>query len=71
MHKIGLETRQILPQNLWSVRELVISDKLSATNIGLHHNDEANTGRYSRMVSGQWTKENCQKLVESMPKRVT
>jgi len=54
MHKIGLETRQILPQNLWSVRELVISDKLSATNIGLHHNDEANTGRYSRMVSGQW-----------------
>jgi len=49
----------------------VINKKITVTKIGLHHHDQVDRGHYAHRVLGQWIKENFQKQVESMPKRVS
>jgi len=65
---IGMETLQIFTH--W---DIVINNKISVTKIRLHHHDQPIKGHlhHSSTVSGQQIKENCYKLLESTPKRVT
>jgi len=49
----------------------VINNKISVTEIRLHHYGQANTIHDSSVAPGEYIKKNCQKLVESMPKRGT